>query len=203
MGHYDLTVQDHPQGAGARREANHYVTGRDGGRDIDLRAHAAAGMRLHGRLLGFSPEGVATFAGDLAANLDAADATYARINAGIDRWIAANGIDAPAGAPYAPVWSRAGDGSAPLDLAAAGIRTIVWATGFSTDWSWVEAPGFGTEPHPGDHVRGVTSTPGLHVVGLPWLHTWGSGRFAGIARDAEHVAGAVAERAEAALRPAA
>jgi putative flavoprotein involved in K+ transport len=43
------------------------------------------------------------------------------------------------------------------------------------------------------HHRGVTTVRGLYVIGLPWLHTWGSGRFAGIERDARYLADRVAE----------
>ncbi|MCS5969734.1 NAD(P)-binding domain-containing protein [Klebsiella variicola subsp. variicola] len=71
---YRLTVEDHPQGEEARRKTNHYVTGRDGGRDIDLRAFALQGMRLHGRLLAYA-DGKLHTADDLRANLDGADAT--------------------------------------------------------------------------------------------------------------------------------
>lgn len=193
MGHYDLSIDRHPQGTEARHEANHYVTGRDGGRDIDLRAHARDGMRLHGRLLDI--EGWTAVTGDdLGRNLDAADATNARILAGIDSWIEANGIDAPPAEPYRPVWHPpAQEGPAPLDLVAEGITSVVWATGFRSDWSWVRLPAFDGTGYP-EHERGVTSVEGLYVLGLPWLHTWGSGRFAGIARDAEHLAGRIASR---------
>lgn len=190
MGHYDMPITEHPEGTAARKEANHYVTGRDGGRDIDLRAFARDGMRLHGRLLGADGR-LLELAGDLPRNLDAADATAERIKDAIDRWIAAQGIDAPAQERYVAVYEPDGDGGGTLDLAAAGIRTIVWATGFVSDWSWVKLPAFDEHGYP-THQRGVTEVPGLYVIGLPWLHTWGSGRFAGVARDAEHLAGQIA-----------
>jgi putative flavoprotein involved in K+ transport len=44
------------------------------------------------------------------------------------------------------------------------------------------------------HQRGVTAVPGLYFLGLPWLHTWGSGRFSGVARDAEFLAEAIAQK---------
>jgi putative flavoprotein involved in K+ transport len=190
MGHYDMPITEHPEGLAARKEANHYVTGRDGGRDIDLRAFAREGMHLHGRLLG--ADGAAlSIAGDLRDNLDAADATAERIKDAIDRWIEAQGVGAPAEERYVPVYEPDGDGGGTLDLDAAGIRTIVWATGFRSDWSWVKLPAFDETGYP-THERGVTQVPGLYVVGLPWLHTWGSGRFAGVARDADHLAEQIA-----------
>jgi putative flavoprotein involved in K+ transport len=192
IGHYDMPIDDHPQGLAARREPNHYVTGRDGGRDIDLRAHALVGMQLHGRL-GEMRDGVLTFAGDLPANLDAADATAERIKDTIDRFIEERGIEAPTEARYTPVWEPSGDGSEPLDLEAAGVRSIVWATGFRSDWSWISVPELVADGYP-RHTRGVCDADGLYVLGLPWLWTWGSARFAGIARDAEYIVSAIADR---------
>jgi putative flavoprotein involved in K+ transport len=194
MGHYDLPIEEHPEGNDARKEANHYVTGRDGGRDLDLRLFASQGMSLHGLLLSVDG-GVASFADDLRTNLDNADATYNRINAGIDRWIAAHGIETAEGpSVYEPVWQPPAGPPPPLELAVAGITSVVWCTGFRPDWSWVDVPLHDAAGNP-EHERGVvTQTPGLHVLGLPWLHTWGSGRFAGVARDAEHVAGQMVAR---------
>ncbi len=186
MGHYDVPIDDHPMGLQARREANHYVTGRDGGRDIDLRRFAMEGMRLHGRLLG-ADDGVLRFADDLGANLDHADKVAERAKDGIDRWILEQGIDAPVEARYRPVWRPTRSGPSRVDLDGDDVRTVIWATGFSSDWSWVHLPAFDGTGYP-THTRGVTTVPGLYVLGLPWLSTWGSGRFAGIARDAEHVA---------------
>ena len=194
IGHYDMPVDEHPRGVqAARHEPNHYMTGRGGGRDIDLRAHARAGMRLHGRL-GAVRDGSLTFAGDLRENLDGADATADRIKDTIDAWIERHGIDAPREDRYSAVWHPAGDGSAPLDLEAAGVRSIIWATGFASDWSWVDVPNFLRDDYP-RHERGVCDAAGLYILGLPWLYTWGSGRFAGVARDAEHVAERLAQRA--------
>lgn len=118
----------------------------------------------------------------------------ARINDAIDRHIAARGIDAPPGLPYRPCWEPDRDGPGELDLDALGIRTVVWATGFRSDWSMVKLPAFDGTGYP-THDRGVTAVHGLYVIGLPWLHTWGSGRFAGVGRDARHIAGLIASGA--------
>ncbi len=78
MGHYRLTVEDHPQGEEARRKTNHYVTGRDGGRDIDLRAFLRSRECVcTGVLLAYA-DGKLHTADDLRANLDGADATDAK-----------------------------------------------------------------------------------------------------------------------------
>jgi putative flavoprotein involved in K+ transport len=192
MGHYDMPITEHPEGLAARREANHYVTGRGGGRDIDLRAFAAEGMVLHGRLVDIRGAVVRT-ADDLRANLDAADRVYARINEAIDRYIADGGIEAPPPPPaYGPPWAPDADRPEDLDLDALGVRTVIWATGFRSDWSLVKLPAFDGTGYP-THDRGATSVDGLYVIGLPWLHTWGSARFAGVGRDAGHIAERIEE----------
>jgi len=185
MGHYDLPVTDHPMQEGVRGKANHYVTGRDGGRDIDLRKFALEGMRLHGHLATVDGESIG-FADDLKQNLDQADATNERIKDGIDAYIAERKIDAPAEARYVPLWQPAGDEGA-LNLEDAGITSIIWCVGYKPDFAWVRVPVFTGGGTP-SHRRGVTAVPGLYFLGLPWLHTWGSGRFAAIARDAKYLA---------------
>ena len=191
MGQYALTVADHPKGKLVRRQANHYMTGRDGGREIDLRRFAAEGMKLYGRLAAVRGPAL-TFEPDLRAKLDAADEVYLGIRALIDRHIAERGIDAPAEPAYAPAWEPQAEPLS-LDLAEAGIASVVWGTGFRSDWSWMDVPCFTGAGYP-EHERGVTAVPGLMVVGLPWLNSWGSGRFSRIAEDAEHVVDAIVER---------
>lgn len=188
MGLYDTPVTQYPGGLAAREKTNHYVTGRDGGRDIDLRAFARDGMRLYGLLAGLERPGGSrlVFEPTMTAALDAADATYNSICRDIDRWIDAQGIDAPPPSTYEPVWTPDADPTG-LDLAEAGITSVVWAIGYRPDYRWVGVGVFDGHGRP-THTRGVTSVPGLYFLGLPWLHTWGSGRFHGIARDAEHVA---------------
>ncbi len=199
MGQYDITVDEHPLREKVRLKENHYFSGRDGGREIDLRQFAVQGMKLYGHLNGVEGETV-SFAADLKKNLDAADAAYLKIRKQIDDWITAQGIDAPQAAPYVPLW-RPPEQPQELDLAAAGVNTVIWCTGFRPDWRWIDLPAFNGEGYP-THHRGVTSVDGLYVAGLPWLTTWGSGRFSGVARDVEHVvghlAGALARRQAAA-----
>ncbi|MFD0938543.1 NAD(P)-binding domain-containing protein, partial [Methylobacterium trifolii] len=194
MGQYDLPVERHPLKGDVRRKANHYLTGRDGGRDIDLRRFAREGMRLHGRLIHVDGTRVA-FADDLEKNLDNADAVYTGIQGAIDTHIAKAGITAPEQAHYRPLW-RPGPPETTLDLAEAEIGSVVWATGFRADFSFVEADVLDPRGLP-VHERGVTPLAGLYVVGLPWLHTWGSGRFSGIARDTAHLADHIAAQGQA------
>ena len=191
MGLYDTGVAQYPGGLAAREKSNHYVTGRDGGRDIDLRAFAAEGMRLYGMLEGGAGTEL-TFLPTMTAALDGADDVDRSICRDIDRYIDAQGIEAPPAAPYTAVWEPDTDPTS-LDLAAAGISTVIWAIGYRPDYRWVGAGVFDGTGRP-THSRGVTALPGLYFLGLPWLHTWGSGRFLGIAADAEHVTGVITGR---------
>jgi hypothetical protein len=74
-----------------------------------------------------------------------------------------------------------------LDPVAQAIITIIWSTGFRPDRSWIDLPLFDGSGYP-THTRGVTGMPGVYVLGLPWLYTWGSGRFVGVGGDAGHLA---------------
>ncbi|MBF4461047.1 MULTISPECIES: MSMEG_0569 family flavin-dependent oxidoreductase [unclassified Rathayibacter] len=185
MGVYDVPVHAQVGGLTKRESTNHYVTGRGGGRDIDLRAFAREGMHLYGRLA--EAEGARLrFTPTAEASLDYADSVAESIKDDIDRYIAAHGIEAPVEARYEPVWRPEAENER-LDLAEAGVTSVIWAVGFRSDYRWVEVGVFDGAGHP-THQRGVTSTPGLSFLGLPWLHTWGSGRFEAIARDAAHLA---------------
>jgi putative flavoprotein involved in K+ transport len=194
MGYYEMPVERHPLREGVRDNANHYVTGRDGGRDIDLRRFAREGMRLYGVLK--DGDGARLhFAPTLRAALDEADRVYNGINASIDRFIEEAGLAAPPPSVYASVWTPAEE-PAELDLDAAGVSAIVWCIGFQPDFRWLDAPVFNGAGHP-KHRRGVTAEPGVYFLGLPWLHTWGSGRFSGVARDAAYLADRIEERRRA------
>lgn len=191
MGYYDIPVDEHPLREGVRDKTNHYVTGRDGGRDIDLRLRATEGMQLYGRLADMQGS-LVSFTPDLARNLDSADEVNESIKRSIDGWIAKHAVEAPAEAPYVAPWKPAAE-RVSLDCRQAGITSIVWCIGFRMNFSWVEAPVFDDRGLPRHH-RGITEQDGLYFLGLPWLHSWGSGRFSGIARDSEHVAEAIVRR---------
>jgi putative flavoprotein involved in K+ transport len=207
MGYYDLPVHEHPLREGVRDKTNHYVTGRDGGRDIDLRRRALEGMELYGRLLDVNGDRL-ELDDDLAMCLDQADQVSESIKRSIDGFIAKKGIAAPQEDRYEPVWSPPRE-RPKLDFRTAGITSIVWCIGFRADYGWVDVPVFNGRGQP-SHVRGVSPVAGVYFLGLPWLYTWGSGRFSGVARDAEYLAehikarlGLAAGREEAAVNAAA
>jgi putative flavoprotein involved in K+ transport len=185
MGHYDLAVTQHPMHEGVRGKANHYVTGRDGGRDIDLRKFATEGMSLHGHMSTVEGDTIG-FAADLKRNLDEADRVSESIKDGIDAFIAERNISAPFEARYVPVWHPP-ETDPPIHLAAEEINAIIWCVGYTPDFSWVHLPVFTGRGAP-SHLRGITGIPGLYFLGLPWLYTWGSGRFASVSRDASYLA---------------
>jgi putative flavoprotein involved in K+ transport len=185
MGYYDLPVHQHPLKERVRAKANHYVTGRDGGRDIDLRKFALEGMKLYGRLKEVRGNTL-HFTQDLKKNLDQADEVAESIKTTIDKFIDKHGISAPVEDRYKPVWQPVEE-VGELDLLQAGITSVIWSIGFQSDFSWVEVPVFDGKGYP-CHERGVTSKDGLYFLGLPWLYTWGSGRFSGVARDAGYLA---------------
>ncbi|MBV9946061.1 MAG: NAD(P)-binding domain-containing protein, partial [Myxococcales bacterium] len=190
MGYYSMPVHEHPLKDRVRAKANHYVTGRDGGRDIDLRQRALEGMALYGRLRELD-RGVIRFADDLAQNLDQADAVSESIKDTIDQFIRSKGIDAPPEARYRAPWrppsAADGGGARDIDLARTPLGSVVWSTGFRSNYTWIELPVFDGKGYP-SHQHGVTSMPGLYFLGLPWLHTWGSGRFSGVGADATYLA---------------
>lgn len=196
MGVYDVPVST--RGLAKRESTNHYVTGRDGGRDIDLREFALRGMALYGRAVGMTG-GDFLFDDTLADNLDYADSVAESIKNDIDRYIERERIDAPREDRYEAVWRPE---EVPGRLPARDVSSVVWSIGFRADWSWLGSLDvLDHEGHPA-HSRGATNVPGFQFIGLPWMHTWGSGRFHAIARDAEHVAGLVAEGAERRVRVA-
>ena len=197
MGYYDLSIDEHPQKEKARTNTNHYVTGRGGGREIDLRQFALEGMQLHGRLKTIR-NGKLEFADNLKQNLDQADAVAENIKKGIDSFIEKNRLEAPIEAPYQPVWEPE-QALLDLDYEAANIGAVVWSTGYHSDFSWIEIPVFDGKGYPG-HDRGVTDIPGFYFLGLPWLYTWGSGRFSGVARDATYLADTIVMRKKVAQR---
>lgn len=190
MGYYQMSVQEHSLGENVRQNTNHYVTGRDGGRDIDLRKFATEGMELFGLMTDFE-DGELKFLLNLKNNLEKADNTYNNINARIDAWIDQKNIDVEEPpSSYSPVWEPKTERDT-LNLAESGITSIVWCIGFKPDFNWLDAPVFNGQGHP-KHERGVTTQPGLYFIGLPWLHTWGSGRFSGVKQDAEYLIDVIA-----------
>ncbi len=185
MGYYKTTIAAHPDKAKAINGTNHYLTGRDGGHEIDLRKFALAGVKLYGFVEGIDFEKL-TIRQDLAAKLDSADRSYNGICQRIDDYLAHAGIAAPEEPHYSPVWVPESEPTA-LNFAENNITSIVWCIGFQPNFKFIKLPVFNMRGFP-ETDRGVTEIPGLYFLGLPWQHTWGSARFSGIAEDADYLA---------------
>jgi len=186
MGYYDQPITSHPDAEQARHKTNHYLTGRDGGRDIDLRKLATEGVELRGQINAVT-NGEIHFNDDLKENLDSADKTYNRIQNNIDKYIVENNIEAPVEASYEAKWHPSEENKLPVNYKEAGIKSVIWCTGFKVKFDWVKFPEvFDDRGYP-TYKRGVTKEKGLYFIGLPWLHTWGSGRFSHVAQDAEYI----------------
>ncbi len=183
MGYYKISIDEHPNPDKARN-TNHYLTGRDGGHEIDLRKFAVEGMKLYGYLKGIDKEGF-TIEPDSSSKLDAADESYLGICRRIDEYITVQGLDAPAEESYQPCW-KPQDEPTRLNFKENRISSILWCIGFKPNFSFIKLEIFDSRGYP-LHKRGVTPSHGLYFVGLPWQHTWGSGRLLSVAEDAQFV----------------
>jgi putative flavoprotein involved in K+ transport len=187
----DLSRSVHDRPAPDRPRPALPLDGREGGRTVDLGVLAGGGVRIAGRLEGFAG-GHALFGSGLAADIADADERLYRLLARIDDHIAAR-PDADAFPPPehipptpAPAPVRA------LDLAAAGISTIIWATGYRRHFPWLRIP----EVIGGDggirHDRGHTAVSGLYVLGMRWQSRMISHQIGGVGADAAFLAEAIA-----------
>jgi putative flavoprotein involved in K+ transport len=170
------------------------VSGAYGGHTVDFRRFAARGMVLVGRASA-CVDGVLQFNDDLARNIRAGDANYLSVLDEADAYAAAQGLDLPV-EPEARVIGPDPDCMTnpirSLDLKAAGVAAIVWATGYALDFSWVNVPAFGPDGKP-LHQDGVSVVPGLYFIGLPWMSCRGSAFIWGAWRDAQTLAGHIAQ----------
>ncbi|MEM6939961.1 MAG: NAD(P)/FAD-dependent oxidoreductase [Pseudomonadota bacterium] len=169
------------------------VSGSDGGKTIDFRALAHDGLHLLGMTAHYD-RGTLHFAGDLKRNLDAGDANYLSVLDEADRFIARAGLKLP---PEPEARNIPEDPACvvepirSLDLAREGIGTVLWATGYTFDFSWIKADAFDDRGHP-RHQRGVSAHPGLYFVGLPWQTRRGSSFIWGVWHDAKFIADQIA-----------
>lgn len=143
-------------------------------------------MTLLGHLRG-SHNGTLSLAPDRNESLAKSDGWTATLLDMIDGYVARAGLDAPGERPPVLRYGYAGDEIAQLDLARAGVTSLIWAAGYRFDFDLVKLPvtdefGFPIQQ------RGVTAYPGLYFVGLPWLHTQQSGLLVGVGDDAAFIA---------------
>lgn len=170
------------------------VSGTDGGHTVSLQSLARDGATLLGRVAGIDESGF-TLAADLRSTIAFADDKARSFKAAIDTWIDRQGIavEPPEPDPGEPPLPdlQGSDRLDRLDLVRAGVCCVIWCTGFDADWSWVKPDVFDGHGRP-RHRHGITDSPGLYFLGLPWLASRKSGILYGIAEDAARVVSDIA-----------
>lgn len=169
-----------------RLAGNPHLSGHGGGHDVDLRRIGEAGTTLLGRLEAIDGERI-RLAPDVGARLSFADGFFAqRFQGFFDGFIAASGIACP---PAEPQMASTFEPAIveELDMAKAGISTILWTTGYRQDLGWIELPitddlGFARQ------TDGVSEVEGLFFIGSLWLHDQASANLIGLQRDARVLA---------------
>jgi putative flavoprotein involved in K+ transport len=195
LGEADLIVQPGKAPPPAR-----LLTGVGGGHDVDLRGLAKQGVALLGRVLG-SDGGKLAIASDLRENVTRGDASLVAFTRQADEHADRNRLDLPPSnepIEVSPEPKEVADPILNLDVAVAGISTIIWANGFRYAFEWVDLPIFANGSTPSlrvpVHTRGITHVQGVYFLGLSWLHKFKSALLNGVGEDAEHLAEQIAGR---------
>ncbi len=183
-GFFDQTVDKLPSPK-ARFAANPQATGRDGGHNLNLHQYARDGVTLLGHIAG-AGDGRVTFKPDLKETLARTDKAEKDICAMIDKYIAAKGIDAPLETLPELQDGYSAEEISELDLNSANINSIIWAMGYTFDYSLVKLPITDEDGFP-IQQGGVTQYPGLYFVGMNWLSTRKSAILLGVNEDVEHI----------------
>jgi putative flavoprotein involved in K+ transport len=172
----------------ARHLPSPQLTGTPEAITTDLNTLTALGIRIVGRL-GRITEGVAQFSGGLANTCALADLKMNRFLNRADEWATASGLDDDLPPPHRFAPTRV-DPRTPLelDLTTGEITTVLWATGFRPDHSWLDIPVRDRTGHIRHDGGVVTGAPGLYVLGMPVLRTRASTYIHGAATDSEALA---------------
>ncbi len=159
------------------------LAGSDDRRTVDLNSLTDIRVKLIGRLAGIS-DGNAQFSGSLPNQCALSDLKMNRLLDRIDEWATENGLDETVGPPHRFEPTRF-EASPPLGLSLTSgeIRTIIWATGFRPDHSWLDVPVFDRKGRI-RHDGGVVETPGLYLMGIPFLRRRKSSLIDGAGDDA-------------------
>jgi len=182
----DEPVQENGNLSAARRQPSLQVVGRPDNRDLDLGILSRQGIRLTGRLAG--TDGIkAEFSGDLERTTAASHARMLRILDRIDDCIERRGFEAPSADHGVRIPFQASGDPLTLDLRRAGIRSVVWATGYIRRYPWLNVPVLDSR---GEivHRGGVVAVPGMFVLGLTFLRRRRSPFIDGCGLDAEELA---------------
>ena len=164
------------------------VSGAYGGQTVEFRRLAGEGVTLVGRTARCEG-GVLHFDPDLSRNIRRGDADYLALLDEADAYAIRNGLDLPPEPKariFAPDPACMTTPVLSLNLQAAGVTTIIWATGFDFDFSWLKVAAFDDAGRP-RHQRGVSCEPGVYFLGLPWQSRRGSAFIWGVWHDAGFV----------------
>lgn len=169
------------------------ITGAYGGHTLDFRHLAAQGLILLGHVENIT-DTIVEIAPDVADGLAYGDAAYMDFLNLVDAQIESLGLSAPDD-PEARISQPDPDCLREplrcLDLSKAGVSAIIWATGYTCDFSWIDVPVFDAHGEP-IHREGVTDAPGFFFIGLLWLARMNSSFLSGVAEDAERLASLIA-----------
>lgn len=180
----------------ARRQPSMQLVGRPDHRSVDLAVLHAAGVRVVGRAVGVDG-GRVLLGNDLAASVAAAEARLQRLLGRIDAYARGAGLAAQVRAPDPIPPVRLPAAPASLALRAEGIRTVLWATGYRRSYPWLKLPVL-DERGEIRHLGGITSEPGLYVLGLQFLRRRNSSFLDGVGADArdltDHLARLLAQQ---------
>jgi putative flavoprotein involved in K+ transport len=171
------------------------ITGALGGDTIDFRRFAAEGVTLLGRMQA-ARNGVVEFAPDLARRLAYGDVSYTVFLDMVDAHVQQHGLtmpEDPAARAVLPDPLCLSEPIQRLDLRAAGIGAVIWATGYGFDCGWIHVPVVNAHGEP-VHVRGITAVPGMYFLGLQWLSRLNSSLLSGVGDDAAELADHIAAR---------
>ena len=169
------------------------VSGAYGGNTMDFRRLASEGVTLVG-LTDRYADGVLSFRDDLAKNIAAGDANHNELLDAADAYVERTGITLPEDPDARNTWPDPAcltDPIRTIDLAKSGITSIIWATGFRQDFSWMQFDAFDDKGAP-IHQRGVSIEPDVYFLGLPWQSRRGSTFLWGVWHDAKHIADQIA-----------
>jgi putative flavoprotein involved in K+ transport len=166
----------------ARHLPSMQLIGSDDRRTVDLNSLGRLGVQVVGRLAGIR-DGIAQFSGSLPNILALADLKLTRLLDTIDAWAIEAGVDTGCPPQRFPATTLAAPTPLTIDLRSGAIRTILWATGFRPDLSWLDVPVFDRRGRV-RHDGGVTASPGLYLMGMPFLRRRNSTLIDGAAADA-------------------
>ena len=169
------------------------VSGADGGKTVDFRRFAFGGIHLVGMADKYE-KNTFYFADDLAKNIKKGDITHLGLLDEADAYVQSHNLNLPIDLEERKRWPDPDCLTSPtrkLNLSKAGITTVLWATGYKVDYSWLDVNTFDELGKP-LHQRGVSQEPGIYFLGLPWQSRRGSSFIWGVWHDAKFICDQIA-----------